>query len=60
MNAVSGYQDRAAAFGVFVGHVQGRQLRNHGTAVLVGQIGVQNAPLRLASHDQANYTDGYQ
>ena len=36
-----------------------RQLGNDGTAVLVGQIGIQNAPFGLAPHDQANDPNGH-
>jgi len=60
MDPIGWHQDGATTFGVFVGHVHGGQLGNHGATVFVSQIGVQNAVVGLATHDHANDSNGYQ
>jgi len=52
------HQDGAAALGELVRHVHLRQRRDDGAAVLVGQVGVQHAPLGLTSHEQSGEPDG--
>jgi len=53
VHPVCRHHDGTAAFGVFIGHIHGAELGDDGTAVFVGQIGVQHPPLRLTTHKQA-------
>ncbi len=60
VHLVGRHHHGAAAFGVLVGDVHLRELRDHCAAVLVAQVGVEHAPVRLAAEHDGGDGDGDQ